>query len=224
MTSTHNVHARRRRLRADCCILPGADAGAGRDPRRIGLGGGFGPRSHPRLPGRRRAGPAASAREPGHCPGGRSGRRVRVGHGARPSSSSRPATVSTPPVSSTTPPRSRSASPPIRCYGLEAGRLRRRREAAPATADRARHHGPGGADGVFGPGTTTAVKQFQGRVGYSKSGVVNAATAVALGAASTPAAPRPSTGAGDVATATRRSRRRSRSARAATPSSNSSSS
>ena len=46
----------------------------------------------------------------------------------------------------------------------------------------------GGADGVFGPGTTAAVKQFQGRVGYSKSGVVNAATAVALGAASTPAA------------------------------------
>ena len=47
---------------------------------------------------------------------------------------------------------------------------------------------PGGADGVFGAGTTTAVKQFQARVGYSKSGVVNAATAVALGAASTPAA------------------------------------
>ena len=53
---------------------------------------------------------------------------------------------------------------------------------------------PGGADGVFGAGTTTAVKQFQGRVGYAKSGVVNAATAVALGAASTPAAtPAPST-------------------------------
>jgi peptidoglycan hydrolase-like protein with peptidoglycan-binding domain len=52
----------------------------------------------------------------------------------------------------------------------------------------------GGADGVFGAGTTTAVKQFQGRVGYSKSGVVNAATAVALGAASTPAGtPAPST-------------------------------
>ena len=47
---------------------------------------------------------------------------------------------------------------------------------------------PGGADGAFGPGTTTAVKQFQGRVGYVKSGEVNAATAVALGAASTPAA------------------------------------
>src|ERR687898_492572 len=46
----------------------------------------------------------------------------------------------------------------------------------------------GGADGAFGPGTTAAVKQFQGRVGYAKTGEVNAATAVALGAASTPAA------------------------------------
>ena len=44
------------------------------------------------------------------------------------------------------------------------------------------------ADGAFGPSTTAAVKQFQGRVGYAKSGEVNAATAVALGAASTPAA------------------------------------
>ena len=52
----------------------------------------------------------------------------------------------------------------------------------------------GGADGVFGPGTTTAVKEFQGRQGYSKTGVVNAATVVALGAATTaatPAAPAP---------------------------------
>ena len=60
----------------------------------------------------------------------------------------------------------------------------------------------GGADGVFGPGTTTAVKQFQARVGYSKSGVVNAATAVALGAASTPAAtPAPSTSGDGASTA-----------------------
>jgi peptidoglycan hydrolase-like protein with peptidoglycan-binding domain len=52
----------------------------------------------------------------------------------------------------------------------------------------------GGADGVFGPGTTAAVKEFQGRKGYSKTGVVNAATVVALGAATTaatPAAPAP---------------------------------
>ena len=52
----------------------------------------------------------------------------------------------------------------------------------------------GGADGVFGPGTTAAVKEFQGRQGYSKTGVVNAATVVALGAATTaatPAAPAP---------------------------------
>jgi peptidoglycan hydrolase-like protein with peptidoglycan-binding domain len=62
---------------------------------------------------------------------------------------------------------------------------------------------PGGADGVFGPGTTAAVKQFQASKGYSKSGIVNAATAIALGAASTPATPQapaapaaPATGAG----------------------------
>ena len=62
---------------------------------------------------------------------------------------------------------------------------------------------PGGADGVFGAGTTTAVKQFQGRVGYSKSGEVNAATAVALGAASTPAAtPAPSSSNGGTSTPT----------------------
>ena len=60
---------------------------------------------------------------------------------------------------------------------------------------------PGGADGVFGAGTTTAVKQFQARVGYSKSGEVNAATAVALGAASTPAAtPAPSSSTGGTST------------------------
>jgi len=47
---------------------------------------------------------------------------------------------------------------------------------------------PGGADGAFGPGTTATVKEFQARVGYSRSGAVNAATAIALGAASTPAA------------------------------------
>lgn len=59
----------------------------------------------------------------------------------------------------------------------------------------------GGADGVFGPGTTTAVKQFQGRVGYAKSGEVNAATAVALGAASAPATPAPaSSNSGAVTT------------------------
>lgn len=62
---------------------------------------------------------------------------------------------------------------------------------------------PGGADGVFGAGTTTAVKQFQGRVGYAKSGEVNAATAVALGVASTPAAtPAPSTSNGGGSTPT----------------------
>jgi peptidoglycan hydrolase-like protein with peptidoglycan-binding domain len=66
---------------------------------------------------------------------------------------------------------------------------------------------PGGADGVFGPGTTAAVKQFQGRVGYAKSGEVNAATAVALGAASAPAAtpapasPTPASSNGGTSTA-----------------------
>jgi len=38
----------------------------------------------------------------------------------------------------------------------------------------------GGADGIFGPGTTEAVKQFQRNVGYYPSGQVNAATAVAI--------------------------------------------
>jgi peptidoglycan hydrolase-like protein with peptidoglycan-binding domain len=40
---------------------------------------------------------------------------------------------------------------------------------------------PGGADGVFGPGTTAAVKEFQKQLGYYPSGTVNAATAAALG-------------------------------------------
>ncbi len=58
----------------------------------------------------------------------------------------------------------------------------------------------GGADGAFGPGTTTAVKQFQARVGYAKSGEINAATAVALGVATTPAAaPAPATSNGSGA-------------------------
>ena len=39
----------------------------------------------------------------------------------------------------------------------------------------------GGADGVFGPGTTAAVKEFQRQLGYYPSGTVNAATAAALG-------------------------------------------
>jgi peptidoglycan hydrolase-like protein with peptidoglycan-binding domain len=52
----------------------------------------------------------------------------------------------------------------------------------------------GGADGVFGPGTAAAVKQFQASKGYAKTGAVNAATAAALGASSAapaPAAPAP---------------------------------
>src|SRR5262245_61269030 len=50
----------------------------------------------------------------------------------------------------------------------------------------------GGADGAFGPGTTAAVKQFQARKGYSQTGQVNAATAVALGSSTpAPATPNP---------------------------------
>ena len=41
----------------------------------------------------------------------------------------------------------------------------------------------GGADGVYGAGTTAAVKQFQRQLGYYPSGSVNAATAAALGQA-----------------------------------------
>ncbi len=39
----------------------------------------------------------------------------------------------------------------------------------------------GGADGIFGQGTARAVKEFQSSKGYSPTGVVNAATAAALG-------------------------------------------
>jgi peptidoglycan hydrolase-like protein with peptidoglycan-binding domain len=38
----------------------------------------------------------------------------------------------------------------------------------------------GGVDGVFGPGTAAAVKQFQNKRGFSPTGTVNAATAAAL--------------------------------------------
>lgn len=43
----------------------------------------------------------------------------------------------------------------------------------------------GGADGVFGAGTTAAVKEFQKQLGYSPTGSVNAATAAALAQAGT---------------------------------------
>ena len=49
----------------------------------------------------------------------------------------------------------------------------------------------GGADGVFGPSTTTAVKTFQTRKGYLATGTVNAATAAALGSATAAASPAP---------------------------------
>ncbi|MEO6653929.1 MAG: peptidoglycan-binding protein [Ilumatobacteraceae bacterium] len=44
---------------------------------------------------------------------------------------------------------------------------------------------PGGADGVFGRATETAVKQFQGRVGVGQSGQVDEATANALSSGAT---------------------------------------
>jgi peptidoglycan hydrolase-like protein with peptidoglycan-binding domain len=43
----------------------------------------------------------------------------------------------------------------------------------------------GGADGVFGAGTTAAVKELQRQLGYYPSGSVNAATAAALGQTAT---------------------------------------
>ncbi|MEY2957842.1 MAG: hypothetical protein RLZZ01_410, partial [Actinomycetota bacterium] len=39
----------------------------------------------------------------------------------------------------------------------------------------------GGVDGIFGPGTEAAVSEFQGRVGLSRTGRVDEATAIALG-------------------------------------------
>ena len=44
----------------------------------------------------------------------------------------------------------------------------------------------GGVDGVFGPGTESALKAFQKQQGLSASGVVDDATALALGLASSP--------------------------------------
>jgi peptidoglycan hydrolase-like protein with peptidoglycan-binding domain len=44
----------------------------------------------------------------------------------------------------------------------------------------------GGVDGVFGPGTEAAVKAFQGKQGLPQSGMVDDATAIALGLASSP--------------------------------------
>ncbi|TDT16458.1 putative peptidoglycan binding protein [Ilumatobacter fluminis] len=39
----------------------------------------------------------------------------------------------------------------------------------------------GGVDGVFGPGTESALKQFQAKRGFSQTGTVDTATAIALG-------------------------------------------
>ncbi len=44
----------------------------------------------------------------------------------------------------------------------------------------------GGADGVFGPGTESALKSFQSQQGLATTGVVDDATALALGLASSP--------------------------------------
>lgn len=44
----------------------------------------------------------------------------------------------------------------------------------------------GGVDGIFGPGTESAVKSFQKAQGLTATGVVDAATAIALGLASSP--------------------------------------
>ncbi len=48
---------------------------------------------------------------------------------------------------------------------------------------------PGGADGVFGPATKSAVTAFQSRSGLPATGAVDAATAAALGLVQAPAAP-----------------------------------
>ena len=44
----------------------------------------------------------------------------------------------------------------------------------------------GKVDGIFGPGTAAALKQFQTAKGLAASGVVDDATALALGLASSP--------------------------------------
>lgn len=53
---------------------------------------------------------------------------------------------------------------------------------------------PGGADGVFGPATKSAVTAFQSRSGIPATGAVDAATAAALGLAQAPAAPAATSG------------------------------
>jgi len=50
---------------------------------------------------------------------------------------------------------------------------------------------PGGADGDFGPATRNALVDFQGRKGLAQSGEVDAATASALGLATTDSGPTP---------------------------------
>jgi len=50
----------------------------------------------------------------------------------------------------------------------------------------------GGADGVFGPATSTAVRSFQQAHGLAVTGIVDAATAAALGAVDVPSAPQAS--------------------------------
>lgn len=53
---------------------------------------------------------------------------------------------------------------------------------------------PGGADGVFGPATKSAVTAFQSRTGLSATGTIDEPTAVALGLSAPAAAPTASAG------------------------------
>jgi peptidoglycan hydrolase-like protein with peptidoglycan-binding domain len=81
-------------------------------------------------------------------------------------------------------------SPAVSVTGLSMGA---RGNAVKALQEALIRHGvpvPGGADGVFGPATAAALRQFQSSKGLTASGVVDEATTRALGlspAASTPA-------------------------------------
>ena len=157
--------------RPGCRILPGADA---RTDWRSST-------ARPRLrvpsaaltarrPGRRRAGVAAGTHESGHPTGRRRRRRVRRRHGEGGQAVPEPQRPERHRRRSTTPPSLALGLTTNPLYGLKQGATG---DAVTQLQQRLIELGiavPGGADGAFGPGTTTAVKQFQAGVGLLQVG------------------------------------------------------
>lgn len=104
-----------------------------------------------------------------------------------PSSSPAPTTPSTPSTPST-PPTGGTTAPGFPVFGEQGDRVRELQ----AALIRAGIEVPGGADGIFGTMTAGAVLNFQRSRGLEPTGVVDAATASALGlSSSTPPPPPP---------------------------------